>query len=151
MHLFGQDKIDSFIASHHLGVLATADQSGRPSSSTIVYVLESKHIVFISKDQTHKAKNLAVNPFVSLTILDSEKPIAVNVHGKVTRVDDDTRRDEILHAVMTAAQKHQKDFAPIIKLHKGAFIAYELSMYDAVYADYTKPLGLVEEEQKNYS
>lgn len=151
MFSFGQDDISRFIKEHNTAVMATVDENEQPSTSTIYYAV-SKHdeIWFLTKSGTTKFQNLEKNNKVALTILDTKDPIAVNLMGHVTLIEDSGKQDEIVQSITKLANEHLHDYAPIIKLHKGAFRAMVITPTHAKLTDFSKPMGQAGETLKDY-
>lgn len=151
MFSFGKDEISEFIKSHATAVIATVDANSQPSTSTIFYAV-SKHdeIWFLTKSGTTKFQNLEQNNKAALTILDSHQPKAVNISGSVIEVVEGDKRDEIVQTITKISNETLHDYAPIIKLHKGAFRSMRFIPSQAILTDYTKPMGQAGETLKNY-
>jgi general stress protein 26 len=144
-------EVNDFIKKHTRAVLATVDKDGQPYTSTIYYALADKsEIYFVTKEQTTKAKNLLTNERAALTISDNEKPLAVNITGTARKIEDYKKRDEVMQHVFQVSYDKQSDFAPIVKLHKGAFSVFQFHPLQAKMTDFTKPMGQVKEKYKDY-
>jgi len=145
------DNITSFIKAHSKAVIATVDQHGQPSTSTIFYMID-KHdaIHFMTKSGTAKYRNLQLNNKAGLTILDNDKPVALNMTGKVEEVTDTADRDLFLQEISRMAYAELLDYAPIIKLHNGSFTVMNFIPDKAKLTDFTKPMSDVKEELKDY-
>lgn len=151
MFFFNDDQTTEFIKSHNIAVLATVDDRDQPSSSAIFYKLGNHNeILFLTKSETTKYKNLQLNKKVAMTILDPDKPIAMNLTGQVIEVTDTSERDAILQGITTLAHDTLQDFAPIIKLHKGSFKSMKFIPEFAKLTDYTKRFGEAGETLKKY-
>ena len=151
MFLFKKDSVGDFIRSHAIAVMATVNSEGQPSSSTIFYtVSKNDEIWFLTKSDTTKYINLNHNSKASMTILDMTKPVAVNLTGHAVEVTDTKDKDEILQAITKLSNDTLHDYAPIIKLHKGAFRSMRFIPEQAKMTDYTRPLGQAGETLKEY-
>lgn len=148
--LFGNNVTD-FVKAHSRAVIATVDTDNQPSSSIIFYVLD-KHdeLHFITKSQTKKFENLKLNNKAALTIVDTDKPVAVNITGNVVEVTEQAIRDEIMQDIFKLSYGELHDYAPIIKLHKGSFSVLKFIPHQAKMTDFTQPMGKAKEDLKNY-
>jgi uncharacterized pyridoxamine 5'-phosphate oxidase family protein len=148
--LFGNN-VTEFVKAHSRAVIATVDEENQPSTSVIFYVLD-KHdeLHFITKSQTKKFENLKLNNKAALTIVDTEKPIAVNITGIALEVTEQTIRDAIMQDIFKLSYGELHDYAPIIKLHKGSFSVLKFIPHMAKMTDFTQPMGKAKEDLKNY-
>jgi len=145
------DNITTFVKSQSRAVIATSDLSNQPSTSVIFYVLDKNdELHFITKSQTKKSENLKDNNKAALTIVDTDKPIAVNLLGVVVEITDQMVRDSIMQEVFKLSYSELHDYAPIIKLHKGSFSVMKFIPKQAKMTDYTQPMGKAKEDLKNY-
>jgi uncharacterized pyridoxamine 5'-phosphate oxidase family protein len=148
--LFGNN-ISDFVKAHSKAVIATVDVDNQPSTSVIFYVLDKNdELHFVTKSQTKKFENLKENNKAALTVVDDEKPIAVNITGSAIEVTDQTIRDSIMQDVFKLSYSELHDYAPIIKLHKGSFSVLKFIPKQAKMTDYTQPMGKAKEDLKNY-
>ncbi len=148
--LFG-DHITEFLQARNRAVIATVDEEGQPSTSTIFYILTKRHeLYFMTKSQTAKYKNIKKNYKVALTVVDNEKPQAVNVNGVAAEMVETSERDEILKQLIKLSYESLHDYAPIIKLHRGGFAVFKIVPHKAVFTDFTPPMGKVVEETKDF-
>lgn len=151
MFIFGKDNISDFIKNHNIATIATVDEQGSPSTSTIFYTIsKNDEIWFLTKADTTKYINLQKNNSMALTILDSPNPVAVNMTGIAVEETDVSKKDEIIQTITKISSELLNDYAPIIKLHKGAFRAMRFKPLHAKMTDYTKPMGQAGETLKNY-
>ena len=145
------DIITTFVKSQSRAVIATSDLSNQPSTSVIFYVLDKNdELHFITKSQTKKSENLKDNNKAALTIVDTDKPIAVNLTGVVVEITDQTTRDSVMQEVFKLSYSELHDYAPIIKLHKGSFSVMKFIPKQAKMTDYTQPMGKAKEDLKDY-
>ncbi len=144
--------INHFVKDHAIAIMATVDEGGQPSTSTIFYALTKKdEIHFITKSQTQKSKNLKQNDKAALTIAKLEGPVAVNMIGHAVEVSDTDERDEVMKKIMKISQEQLHDHAPIIKLHKGGFIVFRFVPTQAKMTDFSKHVGEVSESTRQYT
>ena len=144
-------EVNNFIDEHRRAVIATVDRDGQPYTSNIYYALsKNNQIFFVTKEQTTKAKNLLENDRAALTISDNEKPIAVNLTGTARRLEDYKERDTIMQQIFKVSYEKHKDYAPIVKMHKGSFSVFQFHPIQAKMTDFSKPMGEVKEKLKDY-
>lgn len=139
--MFNTSPEEAFLADHHQAVLATVDPDGAPETSTIYYVYNKPHLYFITKRDTKKFANLAENNDAALTVVDTAKPIAINLKGHVSELDDESVHDRTLQAIVQHAHDELGDYPPIVKLSAGEFKTMQFTVKNMVYTDYTKPLS----------
>lgn len=149
-NIFGNN-VSDFIKDHAEAVIATIDGNGQPSTSVIFYVIGDKdEMFFITKTKTAKYENLKLNNKAAITIVDKNKPIAVNSVGTTSEITDVNDKDKIMQEVFKLSYSELHDYAPIIKLHKGSFTVLKFSPTMAKMTDFTKPLGEAKEDLKQY-
>lgn len=145
------DDINSFIKEHFTAILATVDDAGQPYSSTIFYVLgKNNGLYFVTKSQTAKYKNLQEHNKAAITVLQPDKPIAVNLTGTVAEITEDDGAEDIRQEIFKMSYKKLGDYAPIIKLNKGSFGVFCFTPNYAKLTDYTKPIGQTTNQEKQF-
>jgi uncharacterized protein len=76
------DDPENFLAEPNVGILATADSSGRPHAAPIWYLYEDGEIIISTGPESKKARNVKANPAVTLVADRRSLPYyAVMVHG----------------------------------------------------------------------
>lgn len=79
------DDPETFLGDANVAILATADKSGRPHAAPIWYLYEDGEIIISTGQESKKARNVRVNPAVTLVVDRRELPYyAVMVHGSAT-------------------------------------------------------------------
>ena len=69
-----REEMDQFLAETRIGVLATADRDGRPEGTPVWFEYRDGIVRMLVHEKSRKARNVRVNPAVSLTIDTREKP-----------------------------------------------------------------------------
>lgn len=146
-----EDHAQQFLKSHVAATLATVDEHGQPYTSTIYYAPETENILrFITKTETSKYKNLVADDRCAITILDAIKPIALNMVGTARVLPGQTDHDAIMQEIMEIAQQQLGDYAPIVKMHSGSFVAMEFIATHGTLNDFTQRMGNVNTESHDY-
>ena len=149
-NLFGNN-ITSFMKAHTRAVIATIDAANQPSTSVIFYIVDDNdELFFITKSHTKKYQNIKINNCSAITVVDKDKPIAVNATGIVEEITDEATKDTIMQKVFKLSYSELQDYAPIIKLHKGSFSVLKFIPKEAIMTDFTKPMGEAKEDLKTY-
>src|SRR5688572_8399977 len=92
----GIEKVTEFLRSHHMAVLSTVSEDGKPWGSAIIFAHdEDMNFFFMTRSDTFKYKNIEGNPNVAFTVADEEKQVTVQASGRVTRVDADDYMDVV--------------------------------------------------------
>lgn len=117
-----------FLQHQRSGVLATADKAGIPHAAVIYYVLEDDlSILFTTKRETQKFKNIDENNQVALVVYDEATQTTVQVFGHTEFVDDDSVRDRIIENMGNASMERSvENIAPAHKLDAGNFVAVRI-------------------------
>jgi PPOX class probable F420-dependent enzyme len=83
------DSARQLVDGRNFAVVATLNPDGSPQTSVVWVGLDGDAVVFSSTANRRKARNLARDPRVSLTILDSADPYrTVEIRGTAELVDD---------------------------------------------------------------
>ena len=85
------ESVRPYVEGANYGHLATLLPDGAPHSVPVWVGLEGGRIAFLTDPTSRKARNLAADPRVSLSIVDHERPFAMaHVRGRVAeRVEGD--------------------------------------------------------------
>jgi uncharacterized pyridoxamine 5'-phosphate oxidase family protein len=134
----GMEKVTEFLKDHHMAILSTVSENGKPWGSAIIFALdEDMNFFFMTRADTFKYKNIEANPNVAFTVADEERQITVQASGKVTRVDADDYMDVVFKKL--ASVKPRGDFQwvpPVIKVHKGDYMILQFTPSRLQYADF---------------
>jgi PPOX class probable F420-dependent enzyme len=84
-----------YLQSHRNGVVATTNRTGTPQQTLITYHFDGKDIVFSTRGDRLKAKNISVRPNVSLAVIDGGAQLIVYGNARIVRDPDEVFR---LHA-----------------------------------------------------
>lgn len=134
-----------------MAVIATVDDEGQPSTSMIFYIVaNNSKIKFLTKSETQKHTNLKNNPKVALTIVGNKKPITLSLEGSAIRITEDEEHHSVLQAIAKLGSEMLGDYAPIIKLHKGKFVAYEFIPSKGKLTDFTNKLANTKEQLQDF-
>ena len=76
----------------NLATVATLNPDGGPQTSVVWIAREGDTVLFSTTARRQKARNLARDPRVSLTVFDAANPYqSVNIRGTVELIDDSER------------------------------------------------------------
>ncbi|USN96934.1 MAG: pyridoxamine 5'-phosphate oxidase family protein [Candidatus Nomurabacteria bacterium] len=131
--------IRDFLASHNSGVLATSDSSANPHGAVIYYAVDDGFcLLFATKSETQKNKNLEENNRAEYVIYDEAAQSQLQVSGHVVKINDPDAQRKILNSMYSkSAELSHEELPPAEKLFAGDFVAYKLIpsvMKMAVYA-----------------
>ncbi|MBE1874662.1 PPOX class F420-dependent oxidoreductase [Myceligenerans pegani] len=77
------------VAGTNVGHLATVLPDGAPHSVPLWVDWEGDHLLFLTGPDSRKARNVAIDPRVALSVLDAATPLrSAWLRGRVTRVVD---------------------------------------------------------------
>jgi len=132
-----QKHVYDFLKHHHMGILSTVTEGGKPWGSAIFFVVdEDFNIFFVTRMETFKYQNLEKNPYAALTVADEVKQTTAQLVGKVSRLP--AREYMELFKKLTAIQP--KDISnwepPLMKVHEGDYIPLRLTPSKLQYADF---------------
>lgn len=129
-----------FLKHHHMGILSTVTEDGKPWGSAIYFVLdEDFNIFFVTRLETFKYQNLEKNPFAALTVADEEKQTTVQLTGNISKVPAADYMDIVFNKLVSIRPKNEVNWAPPIeKVHKGDYMPLRLTPSKLQYADFKK-------------
>jgi PPOX class probable F420-dependent enzyme len=82
----------ALIDGHSFATVATLNRDGGPQTSVVWIDRDGDAVVFSITDDKQKARNLARDPRISLTVFDRENPYrSVEVRGTAELIDDPKR------------------------------------------------------------
>lgn len=120
--------IKQFLASHHSGVLATADQVATPHAAVVYFSLDDDFsLTFTTKTETQKYKNMEENDQVAFVCYDEANQTTVQITGQVMKVTDENKRQEMLNTIYElSADLSKTELPPIEKLFAGNYVVLKL-------------------------
>lgn len=136
-----QKHILEFLSNHQVGVLATADGSGKPHAATI-YIAHDEHLnfYFVTKKETQKHRNLQQNAQAAIALYDQESQTTVQASGQVSEVTDKDKIEGIISEIwQTAIKTSQSHIPPTSKLGANGYIVYMLSAPTVRIAKFSQP------------
>jgi nitroimidazol reductase NimA-like FMN-containing flavoprotein (pyridoxamine 5'-phosphate oxidase superfamily) len=120
--------IRNFLKSQYSGVLATADEAGIPHAAVVYFLLEDDLcLVFGTKTETQKYKNIQENDQVSFVVYDETEQTVVQIFGRAETVDDTEMRQKAVHNMFVAsARRSRREIPPADKLIAGEYAAVKV-------------------------
>jgi len=134
-----RERILDFLGTHKVGVLATADATGKPHAAAVYVVCDPQLVFyFITKKATRKSTNLSVNSQAALAVYDEQSQTTVQVDGQVEVVTDPAQIDRIFTEIQAIARlTSQSGTPPPAKLLADGYVVYRLSSPTARLASYS--------------
>lgn len=122
------DLIRDFLATHHSGVLATADGAANPHAAVVYFSFNNNFcLTFATKTETQKYKNMEENDQVAFACYDEANQTTVQITGQVEKVADEAERQEMLNAIYDySASLSKTELPPIEKLFAGDYVVLRL-------------------------
>lgn len=135
------DRARKFIQDHPIGVVATADKSGKPHAAAVYFVLgEDLDIYFVTKEQTTKYKNIVENPHVSIVMYDAENQATLQAQGRTEQVKDIAKFMRLFAKILdVSADTSDSDRPPVSKLFAGDYFMFRIEPEEIRIAEYLKP------------
>lgn len=131
-------KIANYIDYNSLAVLGTIDDDGTPHGA-VVFICADDHrpiVYFITKNGTHKYKNLVARPAVSITIVNSEDSSTLQAKGRASLVQDAVTIDKVSVKITRAHTFADDWLPPIAKLRAGEYTMIAVELTQARLAQY---------------
>lgn len=132
--------ITQFLSQHTVGVLATADATGKPHAAT-VYVAHDQqlNLYFITKRETQKSWDLTANPWGAIAIYDADTQTTVQARGAVSEVQDTTQTEWVFTEIWRIAQRTSSNIPPTVRMSAGGYVVYRLSAPTLRMATFNRP------------
>ena len=120
--------IRDFLQTHHSGVLATADSAAMPHAAVIFFSTDDNfRLLFATKTETQKNKNLEQNEQVALATYDEAAQTGVQITGRVETVTDPDERQQALSNMYRFSETTSRaTLPPIEKLFAGDYTAFKI-------------------------
>lgn len=102
-----RSRIVDFLNQQGVGVLATADSSGKPHAAT-VYVTsdEPLNLYFVTKRDTQKCRNLQANPRAAIAVYNAATQTTLQAEGTVVEVTDAQQQEWIFKDIWSLSLIH---------------------------------------------
>lgn len=119
-----KDLVRVFLRHRSSGVLATADSAANPYAAVVYYLLEDDFtLLFGTKRETQKYKNMEENPQVSLVVYDEPTQTTAQVIGRIEFVEDgDVTEKVIANMEATSTRRSIENVPPANKLTAGDLV-----------------------------
>lgn len=123
-----------------MGVLSTVTEDNKPWGSAIYFTIdEDLNVFFVTRQETFKYQNLDKSPVAALTIADEENQTTVQLMGHISKVPVKDYMDIVFTRLAEIQPKDDINWAPPLeKVHKGDYIALQLTPSKLQYADFKK-------------
>ena len=143
-----QQNIFNFLKNNPVAVLSTATKQGHPHGTVIYfYISPSFEIFFITKDHTHKYKNILQNNTVMLIVFDAKSQTVCQIEGGTSRVASKSDFNEIFtQIVKKSMQKSIAGELPISKINAGDYIALKIHPDTIKFSVFARPRPLNNDE-----
>ena len=124
-----EELVRHYLASHSTGVLGTSDPIGNPHVAVVYYAVEDDLcLLFATKAETQKAKNMLDNYQAAFAIYDEIEQSTVQITGRVELVEDAAIRLNVIRAMSeNSARISNRTFAPAEKLVAGGYEVFRLT------------------------
>src|SRR3974390_837125 len=136
-------KILKLLDQHRLMSLATLRPDGWPQTTTVGYVSDGLHLYFMCGKDSQKAKNLARDNRVSLTIdSDTSDPMAICGMSIAARAIPVTDQELIRRTMLTMLPKKYPEYLKMMgQLDLSGVAVFRLSPEVISVLDYSKGFG----------
>jgi uncharacterized pyridoxamine 5'-phosphate oxidase family protein len=136
---------NKFLRAHWLAVVATLSTNQEVSTSPVTYTITSENrLRFVTKNGTTKYNDILQNPIVSISIIDTKLPIAVNLRGEAHVVEDNASAHETMRRI--GQETKERGHIPPVTMHnRGEFVVIEIIAKKIQYTDFSKPKTIVNE------
>jgi len=119
--------IRNFLQQHHSGVLATADNTGKPHGATVYFSVDDTFcLVFATKTQTQKYKNIKENSRAAFVCSDESTNTTVQIEGVVEESSDPNVHQAAMNAMYTFSAQGKTNFPPLEKIFAGDYVTITL-------------------------
>ncbi|MGZ3275655.1 MAG: pyridoxamine 5'-phosphate oxidase family protein [Caulobacteraceae bacterium] len=138
-----RDKILALLDEHRILSLATLRPDGWPQATTVGYVNDGMAIYFMCGRDSQKAKNLAQDDRVSLTIdRDTTDPMAIRGLSMAARAVPVTDAATVRRTMLELLPKKYPEYGPMMsQADMSQMMAFRLVPQVISVLDYTKGFG----------
>lgn len=121
-------RVYEYLRLHPVGVLGTIDSNNHPHGSVIYFLPKQNfEILFTTKRDTTKHKNIKRNNRVTLVTFEAASQSAIQIFGEAQEVVDEVKANEAFRGTLRASmQTSTSGVAPISKLYAGQYVAYRI-------------------------
>jgi general stress protein 26 len=127
----------AFLRKHNIGVFASVSRSGQVMASAMHYLVGSDaSLYFLTKENTHKVKNIRSNNQVAFTVFDNESKETVQISGTCLVETNQKIMQHVFKEVTSHYSKSGKS-APVAHLNKGKYVVLKLVSKGAYYSDFS--------------
>ncbi len=135
------DLIRDFLGTCHSGVLATADSAGKPHAATVYFsVRDDFSLVFVTKTQTQKYKNIQANNQIAFVCYDEKAQTTIQITGQAEPITDSDEQQTAFNATFSlSASISQREYPPIEKLYAGDYVVLRIVPELIKMAVYARP------------
>jgi nitroimidazol reductase NimA-like FMN-containing flavoprotein (pyridoxamine 5'-phosphate oxidase superfamily) len=136
-------KILKLLDEHRLMSLATLRSDGWPQTTTVGYVSDGLNLYFMCGKESQKAKNLARDNRVSLTIdSDTSEPMAICGLSMAARAIAVTDQEQIRRTMLTLLPKKYPEYLKMMgQLDLSGVAVFRISPEVISVLDYSKGFG----------
>lgn len=138
-----KDLISIFLKHQTSGVLATADGAANPYAAVVYYLFEDGFtLLFGTKRETQKFKNMEENPQVSVVVYDEPTQTTAQITGRVEFIEDEDVIEKVVANMESiSARRSIENVPPAAKLTAGDLVAVRVYPQVIKLAEYgfTKP------------
>lgn len=123
-----KDLISIFLKHQTSGVLATADSAANPYAAVVYYLFEDDFtLLFGTKRETQKYKNMEENPRVSVVVYDEPTQTTVQITGRIEFIEDEDTVEKVVDNMESiSARRSIENVPPAAKLTAGDFVAVRM-------------------------
>lgn len=128
----------TFLDSNSIAVLSSKGRSDKVSGAVVYYIVDQMDRVYIlTKEGTHKAKNMLANPQVALTIFDQANLRTLQIDG-IASVETDQKVIGYVFNVITKPRRDTKKggAAPVVNIEDGSFVVFRIVIKGGDYSDF---------------
>ena len=138
-----REKILALLDEHRILSLATVRPDGWPQATTVGYVNDGMEVYFMCARDSQKAKNLARDDRVSLTIdHDTSDPMAIRGLSMAARAVPVSDEAVFRRAMLELLPKKYPEYGPMMsEANLAGMMAFRLAPQVISVLDYTKGFG----------
>lgn len=124
-----REHLSSFLSKNQVGILATADSTGKPHAATIYFTFNQQFdLYFVTKKDTQKSRNLQNNNRAAIAVYDASSQATVQAEGTVVEVVDPKQLEWIFNDIWRIASIASPGSPPPqSQLLAGGYVVYKLA------------------------
>lgn len=121
------DLVRIFLQNQRSGVVATADKAGNPHAAVVYYLFDDYCILFGTRRETQKFKNMEENRQAAFVVYDEATQTTAHITGRVEFIYDAKLKEKVINNTGGASiERSLENVPPSDKLTAGDYMIVQI-------------------------